>query len=267
MQWILQEFEDTHKLSVALDRMGISYSLHKVVPFVGELTPEPEVPDPKSVVIFGAYSVWRYAEAHGYWPGVFKLRPFIGEAPWKPYILNGPDALFLRLREIPARLADDDRLWFLRPVEDSKELPGTVKSSTEILEIARKVLALDPEDLPQGSLRHDTLLMLCRPVRIQKEWRTWVVRARVVTYSLYKEGNRVVYRREIDDDALAFAHKIVDLNPDYSTAYVLDVCRTEEGLKLLETNCINSAGFYDADLMKIVSAIEAIAPAATTGSA
>lgn len=39
MQWILQQFEDTQKLADALDRLDISYSWHKVVPFIGELVP------------------------------------------------------------------------------------------------------------------------------------------------------------------------------------------------------------------------------------
>ena len=48
---------------------------------------------------------------------------------------------------------------------------------------------------------------------------------------------------------------MVDANPGYSPAYVIDVCRTGEGLKLLETNCINAAGFYAADLNKLAAAI------------
>ena len=48
-------------------------------------------------------------------------------------------------------------------------------------------------------------------------------------------------------------------NPDYSPAYVIDVCRTDEGLKLLETNCLNAAGFYAADLVKLASAIDDLA--------
>jgi hypothetical protein len=55
MQWILQQFEDTQKLADALDRLGISYSWHKVVPFIGTLEPEPEVRDPQAVVMFGSY--------------------------------------------------------------------------------------------------------------------------------------------------------------------------------------------------------------------
>lgn len=49
---------------------------------------------------------------------------------------------------------------------------------------------------------------------------------------------------------------MVELNPDYSPAYVIDICRTAEGLKLLETNCINAAGFYEADLIRLAEAIE-----------
>ena len=66
----------------------------------------------------------------------------------------------------------------------------------------------------------------------------------------------MIYRHEIDDDAFAFAQRMVDLNPEYSRAYVIDICRTEEGLRVLETNCINAAGFYEADLVKLASAID-----------
>ncbi len=261
MQWILQDFEDTAKLAAALDRLGISYSWHKVVPFTGDLLPKPQIADPYSIVLFGAYSLWRYAKAHHLQPGVFKLRPFLHEAVWHPYLLNGPGATLATLAELPDRLDDPDALWFLRPVEDSKELAGTVKSTAEILEIARKVLALPAEDLPRGSLRHDTLLMLCPPVRIQKEWRVWVVRDEIVTVSLYREGSRVVYRNEIDEDAASFARSMTTLNPGYATAYVMDVCRTADGLFLLETNCINAAGFYAADVLRLASAIDALGQA------
>ncbi|MGZ2380825.1 hypothetical protein ACVIDN_002188 [Rhizobium brockwellii] len=66
MQWLLQQFEDTSKLAEALDQLGISYTWHKVVPFVGELIPEPVVADPGSVVMFGSYTLWKNAEANGY---------------------------------------------------------------------------------------------------------------------------------------------------------------------------------------------------------
>lgn len=256
MQWILQEFEDTAKLADALDRLGLSYTWHKVVPFVGALLPEPDIRDPEAVVLFGSYTLWRFAEAHDLKPGVFRIRPFVQEATWASFLLNGPDARFITLRDVPEKLADDGTDWFLRPVEDSKEEPGRVRSAEDIIALAHKVLTLNEEDIPQGSLRHDTALMLSKPQRILKEWRIWVVANEIVTYSLYKEGARVVYRQEIDSDAFSFAQQMTEINPSYATAYVMDICRTTEGLKLLETNCINAAGFYAADLMKLAMAIE-----------
>ena len=81
-------------------------------------------------------------------------------------------------------------------------------------------------------------------------------RDEIVTFSLYKEGSRIFYRHEIDDDALEFAKRLVEANPHYAPAYVIDICRTDDGLRMLETNCINAAGFYEADLLKLVSAID-----------
>lgn len=256
MQWLLQDFEDTRKLAEALDRLGIGYTWHKVVPFIGELAPPPLIEDPNAVIMFGSYTLWRFARANSLSPGVFRIGPFVEEAAWHPFLLNGADALFLALRDIPLSLPNDDKNWFLRPVSDSKEEPGKVRSASEIIAMAQKVLALEEAEFPDGSLHHDTELMLTKPVRILKEWRFWIVNDEVVTYSLYKEGARVVYRHEIDDDALMFAKRLVKANPAYSPAYVVDICRTEDGLRMLETNCINAAGFYAADLLKLAYTID-----------
>lgn len=239
----------------------MAYSWHKIVPFVGDLTPPPEIADPNAVVLFGAYTMWKYAQAKGLKPGVFRIAPFVHQTARHPYLLNGADALFLTLSDIPERLPDDGTDWFLRPVADSKEQPGTVKSAAEIRALAQRVLAIDPSDIPRGSLRPDTELMLTPPARIEREWRIWAVEDRIVTYSLYKEGARVTYRHEIDPDAMAFVERLVAVNPDDAPAYVIDICRTSEGLRMLETNCINAAGFYEADLEKLVRAINAMSRA------
>ena len=39
-------------------------------------------------------------------------------------------------------------------------------------------------------------------------------------------------------------------------AFVLDVCDTPDGIKVVEINTINSAGFYAADVQKLVFALE-----------
>lgn len=261
MQWILQAFEDTKKLAEALDQLGIGYTWHKVVPFVGDLSPEPEIRDPDAVLLFGSYTLWRYAERQGLSPGVFRISPFVDELAWQGFLLNGASSRFLTVAEVPNVLAGEDQVFFVRPVEDSKEIAGSVQTAEALIERAEKVLRLDPEEIPNGSLRPDTRLMLSPPQRIMKEWRIWVVAGEVVTYSLYKEGTRVVYRAEIDDDARAFAEALVAANPGYALAYVLDICRTADGLRMLETNCINAAGFYAADLGTLAARLHDLGPA------
>ncbi|WP_444463078.1 ATP-grasp domain-containing protein [Rhodobacter capsulatus] len=105
-------------------------------------------------------------------------------------------------------LGDAGRLWCLRPVADGKEQAGKVRPASEILEIARKVMTLDPEEIPPDALRPETRMMLTPPVRILKEWRIWVLRDEVVTFSRYREGDRVTCRPEIDAEALAFAQDL-----------------------------------------------------------
>lgn len=69
-------------------------------------------------------------------------------------------------------------------------------------------------------------------------------------------AGRVLDRAEVDDDVLRFATDMVARNPDYAPAYVIDICRTATGLHILETNCVNAAGFYTADLDRLVGALE-----------
>ncbi len=57
--------------------------------------PELEVRNPLSVVMFGSYTLWRYARAKSLHPGVFRIAPFVHEKPWQQngltptYIANG----------------------------------------------------------------------------------------------------------------------------------------------------------------------------------
>jgi len=61
----------------------MAYSWHKVVPFVGELDPVPVIENQNAVVLFGSYTLWRYAEGEGLNPGVFKVRPFVHAPPFR----------------------------------------------------------------------------------------------------------------------------------------------------------------------------------------
>ncbi len=258
MQWLLQDFEDTRKLGDVLTAMGRDVRWCKIVPFVGDLVPPPVIQYKHSVVLFGAYSMWKYAESHGLRPGVFRIAPFLQQSVWHPFLLNGTNAHVMPFGECSDRLAGMDRLWFLRPVEDSKEVPGRVMTAQDIAALSARVSALPEEDLPIGSLRADTLVMLSEPQSIYEEWRLWIVSDRIVTYSRYKQAGQVAYVHDIPDDAFNFGQEMAQLNSGYSPAYVMDICRTDAGLRIIETNSINSAGFYAAELEPLILAIEGL---------
>ena len=257
MHWVLQDDKDNEELAAMLDRMGVTYTVHTKLREVAE--PEVVVADTDSVVVFGYYSAQAFSRARGFKPGVFELRPYVLEEAWQPFLLNPlHSATILRVREIADRVADDEVLYFVRPVEDSKTMSGTVLTGSGIRAKAADVMNLPPDRIVTGRLEPDTELLLSRPVVIQKEWRVWVVGGEAVTWSLYKIAGQMFVRPEIDQDALDFVGAMIDANPDYSPAYVLDVCRTEGGLRIIETNCINASGYYDADLQKLIGAIEGL---------
>ena len=107
------------------------------------------------------------------------------------------------------------------------------------------------------SLRKDTLLQLSTSKRILCEARVWVLDGQIVTHSLYKRGNKVMYAQEVDPHLLAFAQQAIeDWQPH--RAFVIDVCDTDDGPRIVEINTLNAAGFYAGDVQKLVLALEAM---------
>jgi len=87
------------------------------------------------------------------------------------------------------------------------------------------------------------------------ETRFFVVDGKIVTGSLYKRGNKVIYDSNIDPDVQKFAQEMVDFwQPN--RAFVIDIALTPDGCKIVEINNINSSGFYASNVNKIIDAIE-----------
>ncbi|MTH97681.1 ATP-grasp domain-containing protein [Roseibium sp. RKSG952] len=120
------------------------------------------------------------------------------------------------------------------------------------------VLVVCEDEIPEGSLWHGAVMMLPEPGSISRKWRIWGVAGRGVIHSLYKESTCITCRVKIEPDGLKSAQELVDCNRGYAHACVTDICRTESGLRLPETNCINAAGFYAADLEKMVPELAAL---------
>lgn len=257
MHWILQNNlfnEDAYQtLLDTLERFGIRYSIHKVVPFVGELVPDPEL-DTKNVICMGSYSMRHAAKKSEWNPGVFDLEPFdfrVQLEHWGELMLNH-DSVVSRFQD--ADFTDRDP-HFVRPIHDSKVFAGRVYDYDEFWEWKRKVCVLEHDY--GDSLTKDTLIQVCRPKEIYSEHRFWVVKGWIVTCSTYKIGDRVIYKpeNEVDDRFKEFVEGCVGPWQPHD-AFVIDVADTPDGIKIVEINTLNSAGFYAADMQKLVMALE-----------
>lgn len=260
MHWVLQDNlfnEQAYAfLLETLERFDIPHSVHKVIPFIGELIPAPETAS-KNVICMGSYSMRHSAKKHGWNPGVFDLEPFnfqVQMEHWGRHMLNAEATVVpFKHAEVGAKRA------FLRPIEDSKSFAGKVYDHEEFTEWKNKVMKLKKKD--GGSLTKDTLVQVCPLREIYSEYRFWVVKGEIVCASLYKQGSRVYYSSDVPETYFEFVRAMIDQWQPLE-AFVIDVASVPDdgdgwrGIKIVEINTINSAGFYACDMQKLVMALE-----------
>lgn len=268
--WVLQNniySEDGwEKLVSALDRFEFSYSVHKCVPFVGTLEPDAE-PPPGPVIVMGSYSLARHAVQRGWTPGAWldNLDFRKQHVMWGGRRMLNADAHVCRFVDVPFQREP----FFIRPVHDSKAFTGYVSDWSDYTKWRDGLLRLGPETadpindpLGVNLLTPDTLVMVCSKKPIYGEVRCWIVERKVVTASQYKIGTLKRYEEvrgsRFDNSLIAFAE---DTAEEWSPndAYVMDVADTPDGLKIVEVNNLNSAGFYKADMQKLVMALDILA--------
>lgn len=264
MKWILQnniyEEEGFSRLIESLDRRGCDVVHVKVVPFEGRLEPiTGELPPPGGeAIVMGSYTLSRVASQMGWRPGSFldNLDWRVQHAHWGDRMLNS-DALIFGFDSVPFQ----DRPFFMRPVHDTKAFTGLVLDWAQYVEwrdgLLRCPELADPVYDPLGAnlLTAGTPVMVCSKKEIYSETRFWVVGERVVTSSGYKTGTIKRYREpwETDQRTQEF---VEDLLWRPNEAHVIDVADTAGGFKIIEINNLNSAGFYRADMDRLVGSLE-----------
>jgi hypothetical protein len=267
MRWVVQSniFAEAGfaELLAAIERFALPLTMVKVVPFVGALElVEGELPaDGADAIVMGSYALARVAARRGWWPGAFldNLDAEQHIARWGDHMLNA-DGRVHRFEEVPERAS----VFFLRPVHDTKAFTGTVldwPSYCEWRDRLRDVPAPEPDAAPilTEVLTVDTPVLVSSCKEIWSETRVWIVDGEPVTWSGYKLGARARFSppHEVDERIVEFAAaRATEWSPN--RAYVLDVADTADGLKILEVNNLNAAGWYRADLQKLVARLDAL---------
>ncbi len=254
--WILQNNlyseEGFESLTSALERFEYPYSIHKCVPFVGTLEPEAD-PPPGPVIVMGSYTLARHAKERGWTPGAWldNLDFRTQLEHWGEVMLNA-DALVTTVKDF-SWVASQIDPFFVRPVHDTKSFTGQVFDQHTWNEFRDGVYSVADA---WSTINPHTEIMVCRKKEIYTETRTWIVEGRVVTTSGYKVGTikRYTSPEHVDPHIKYFAQLAADAWCP-NEAFVLDVAETPNGLRIVEVNNLNSAGFYKADMQRLVKAL------------
>lgn len=251
----------------ALMRFELPYIVVKPVPFSHKLlpadfdsmtqdadaTPEPTIDASLPIMVCGTITLNKIAIDRGWKPGTFLNDNFDFEV-WRygfdpRHVLNR-DACTTAIRMLHESLvkAKGQPPIFIRPTKDTKAFTGRVFDRDEAMEFCARAQPGDP-------VTPATQVLFASVKKIYSEWRLFVVDGQIVTGSQYKQGNRTLYNRDVDQAVLDFGQRMVD-HWQPADAFVIDIADTEEGRKVIEINNINSAGFYAADPQRIVHAIE-----------
>ncbi|EDY21378.1 conserved hypothetical protein [Chthoniobacter flavus Ellin428] len=254
MHWVLQASflsePGRSALIAALERFGISYSVHKVVPKEGDLIPEPELKH-KNVICFGSYSL-RPAVLRNQWsPGLFDVLDQDFETQrehWGAHMLNF-DSVVSSVRDA----AFTTESMFVRPVNDSKYFSGRIFTAQEFGAWQRSIC--QPEADRRTSLAPQTRIQLAPLVTIHAEYRFWIVKNEIITQSLYRLGGKATPAREVDEKFASFVNERIRQWTPHET-FVIDVCDTPGGIKIVEVNTLNCSASYAADVQRLVLALE-----------
>ncbi len=207
--------------------------------------------DLENVFVYGSVKLAKLAQQYKFKPGSFYGGNHSFEIYSKYYgenLLNFDSEISEFGKKLKWEIGEEK---FIRPSQDAKVFTG--KKFTEIKwnDFVEQTLN-NKEKIP---LNKDTKIQITQPKRIYKEARIWIVDGKVVTSSYYLFHGNIEFEENVGINGINFAEKMAKIY-EVADAFVMDICLTNEGWKIVEINCVNSAGFYKADIEKLITALE-----------
>lgn len=138
--------------------------------------------------------------------------------------------------------------FFIRPTGNTKLFTGMCLSKADFLQWKER------ENRP-GSPYEGQLLMISEKKLIQEEYRFFVINGEVITGSSYQINGEANQSFIPTSEVWEYAKRMVN-RFDLATAFVIDVGKTSEGMKVIEYNNFNTSGLYQCDEVMIVRAME-----------
>lgn len=269
MHYVLQEnvFRESNydMLKETIKKAQLPFTEVRIFPYVDKVVAIENIPDEPYVVddlpdfdpgtdevfVFGAIKLARIAVKKGWKPGSMMNSNhdfMVYKEHYGGFLLNYDS----EIHKLTDKLTwEKDEIKFMRPTKDTKSFTGNIFTEHEWVDYVENQLY----NYKSEFFNEDTEIQVSTPKNIYKEIRFWVVGGKVVTGSQYRLGQSTIYDADYDPEAEYFVQNMVDLF-ELADAFVIDVCLTSKGWKIVECGCINCAGFYKSDLQKTVIALE-----------
>lgn len=253
MYYIIQKniFNDPRysEIFTVLKRLGLPY---EEVIFQPNSTHFDIETDRKDIFVYGSVKLAKVSTTFDWYPGSF----YGGNHAFQ-YYAQGYGKYLINYKSTLANLSDpinwsENTRLFIKPSEDAKCFTGKVFTQPEWEDFVYYSLK-DPHD---NRVTPCTQIQISHPSKLIKEARIWIVNKQVVTGCYYRFHDTTIFEADVSTTGIAFAQKMAQ-HYSVADAYVMDIALTYDGWKIIEVNCINSAGFYGADIEAIILALEA----------
>ncbi len=261
VRWIIQNNliaeNDRNQFQEACDKLSVEHVEIIVVPFSNEL-PEFPIDDEYENIYYGSTTLMnniyeQLSKPAGlfYDQETFSMENYMNQ--WREHMLSY-GAEFMTMKEFANKAYPNDRNFFIRPDGDGKEFDGVVIEYGKFDDWYDKLTKCDAVGL--GA---DTEIMVGPAYNIGKEWRNYVVNGKVITSSRYRNNFKLSKSGEdIPEDMIKF---VEDRCKEYQPhdVFAMDIAEVKDDGEnkyfIIECGCMNSVGFYHADIFKYTEAI------------
>jgi len=254
IQWVVQanltSLDDLSGLRNECKNSNIPFIEVKVIPFTTELPHFEILP---CNIYYGSttfnnliYENQNTRRGLFFDPETFSIENYIDK--WSKHMLNY-GASVTTFRELMSFRYEDQKLLFIRPNDDSKSFAGEVKSFVEISDWYEKL-----RNISNINLTLESKIIVSEPYNLKSEWRLWIVNKKVVTASKYREYFKLAKELGCPPEVVSFAEQRCQEYTPHDV-FVMDICLSSDDYYIIECGCMNGAGFYKADIGKIVKSV------------
>jgi len=254
IQWVIQRnltnTDDLTTLKLGCDKIGVQHIEIDIIPFTDQL---PDFNKDKQPIFYGSTTMGQLVYKNsslnkGFFfdQDAFSIANYFDK--WGAHMLNY-GAMVTSFNELMSKDYDTDKLLFIRPDDDSKSFSGEVKKYGEIRNWFERLKMFD-----NTSLSLNSKIVVSEPYHLRFEWRLWIVNKQVVAASKYREDFRLKKEAGCPQEVIQFAQqRCLQYTPH--DVFVMDICETGDSYFIVECGCLNSAGFYAANIPEIVSGV------------